>query len=548
MSSLFSRVTCLSVSAALLMSPLAQAQQNRIPPLNTRTDAFNSAKGVDANDLNILFAVDNATGALVPNIALGDANFADDARQQARTPDGARRRGNGGLLTRKIFDQVKVATKQNGIGTTGDNFDDWRVVAMRYDSCFPTFDPVKDPTGANCIEQVRLITQPISGTKKTGEDTTMHLLYSVKGFSQAFGLAPKKGTNVEGKGAARRLSKTFKQLLALKEGALALGVDTNRKAMGPHPALTNSASQREFADKVFEFIANNTAPEKLMVITYMGLDAAGGGQPWIFLGGNVLPAPVTETTASGRQIVRQFGPGNWTIAPQPGSAPFASIKFDNKKPATDALDVAGKIDPHPVVPFSEPARPNRNTLGALLNLRPGSPAALQIAETAVNFTVDPVKTTPDIGDCASCHLTSLRRLHNVAHVFGPQQTGSPNAFPRNLAQAGLPANLVAQAVAEHDGISAFVEAANLPKAGQGADWNTRNFGYFSRSTGPQPTVAEITAISARAVAAFTNKQIQQQNPGIRCTGAGWERMNQCLEFDPAGGTLANCLGQKTGCQ
>jgi hypothetical protein len=403
---------------------------------------------------------------------------------------------------------------------------------LRYDPCFPTYNPITDPKGNECIEQIRLIAQPVSSNRPTGEDTAMHLLYSVNGFDPLT-KQPRKGLFLKDHAP----SPILRELLRLKATAsIALGIDTNKTKMGVHPLITIPA----FAAAVTGFILRNLDATKLMNVTYMGLKGSSA-QDWVFFGGRVTPAavdPIAWTATA---------PGSWTTTRQEATPNDDFISFNPLAPGSYSASIPSVTTPHPL----KDGKDDPDTLATLLDtLRMVTPAQ---ADRAMNFSMDPVRTLPTKGDCVSCHVTGLRRVRlgpydrpseqfQVHHVTDGRP--SENQFPFSLAQMGGSGALVSEVSRQLDGLTAFVEAANLPEAGdRTSSWNTRNFGYF----GGKATVSEATALSARAVAAFTNQHLgfkPEENPGLRCSMGFWA-MNECLTFGE--GTFAACKAQ-AGCE
>jgi hypothetical protein len=342
-------------------------------------------------------------------------------------------------------------------------------------------------------------------------------------------------------------------LLAIKKQMAALGVNTNGASVGEHPAFKGSpAARAAMAKAVSDFVAKFCSFDKLMVITYMGLEGSGN-QPWLWFGGDANQGNAVNAANGGKQDAFS----HWGVAPQPTMGD--KIRFNNTGTA-DATGTNGHVVTHPIrnAKDGSGAPVDSATIAMLFDTVPAPGATTATLSTDVqdqtNRLENPRLHRPDNTDCFSCHATNTQmRAKGIRAGLKGENNGNVLATQDNV---GVDPNAVGPSnttFVVKDGISAYVENATQP----GNAWNVRNFGR----DGGKISVSYLMVQSAGDVAAFTNGLIGIANgPGITCgapakqvalrnctlfglsaasTVAGAPAVGapatiaQCMQFDPA---------------
>jgi hypothetical protein len=318
--------------------------------------------------------MDDASGSLYPNIPLSEAG----------------RGGGRPLLSKFLFSNAVELFRARTNGKVGEPFaapnmtprdyKKFRVVGFRYDPCFP--GPQEDDR--NCVQQIRLIAQPIEAGG-FAPDYAIHLLYAV-----AAGL-PAKGDPI------------LLGLLALQAESAKAGAATAGRPLGPHPGLERELAARRaganegpLAKKTREFLrkwVGKAALAEIAVANGEADDSRFG--TWNFLGG-----PLREDKWEPKAIPRLGGA------------------------ASQVSDFMAAIDP-------EPAREPR-----LRPLAEGEAPAPEDADAADRL-LNPRLSNPGNTDCASCHLASFRSMQ-LARLSPALDRPSPWKFACPAGIAGFP--------------------------------------------------------------------------------------------------------------
>jgi hypothetical protein len=442
------------------------------------------------------------------------------------------------LISAQLFQDVESNATAVGIGTppqnpteqaavtlpggnfhVGSDIKNWRIESLRYDSCFPAVSNTAPTSTKECIEHVRLIAQPISGKLPSGEDTTMHLLFAVdsKPVAGRALIVPKGETATPAD--LNNPDRPLGGLKAIKDAMAALGVKTNGQPLGEHPAFQNPAARAKMAQMVTAFIAKFCQFDKLMVITYMGLEGRGA-QPWLWFGGDA------NTVLAGR----------WKESPQPTMGD--KIRFNNLG-AEDATGQAGHVQLHPVRNAKDSAGllVDSATIAMLFDTPKAQQASIEPAVLdQANRLENPRLHRPDNTDCFSCHATNTQMRATVKDAqnntvlkgafvgMNGSNDGRVQATQDEVGEkqgAAGPANTTFVVA---DGVTAYVDNASQPPNA----WNVRNFGR----EGGKVSVSYLAVQSAGDVVNFTNTVIlKQPNQGITCgTPAKQMALRNCTLF------------------
>lgn len=489
--------------------------------------AFAHADGFDVDDLNIMFSTSQPTDGAIADPVTGQALPAGSLFPNisiiAPLPGATKT-----LISPTLFQDVETNATAVGIGTppqspaeqasvttpganfhVGSDIRNWRIESLRYDSCFPAVSNTAPTSTAGCIEHVRLIAQPVSGKLPTGEDTTMHLLFAVDSVPVANQpLTVRQGVTA----TAADLTNTDRPLGFLKMikdtmAAAPFNINTNGKPLGEHPAFLsgNPAARAKMAQLASQFIAKFCSFDKLMVITYMGLEGRGA-QPWVWFGGDA------NTVIA----------GHWKVAPQPTMG--TKIRFNNLG-TEDATGGAGHVQLHPVRNAKDGA--GQPVDSATISMLFDTPKAQQTSiEKSVldqtNRLENPRLHRPDNTDCFSCHATNTQMRVTVKNAAGANvlkgafvgmngfNLGNALAAQDEVGEKAGTAAPTNTTFVVADGVTAYIDNASQPPNA----WNVRNFGR----EGGKVSVSYLAAQSAGDVVNFTNTVILHlaKNPGVTC--------------------------------
>ncbi len=426
---------------------------------------------LDVNDVSILFgrtaAGSAGAGEPVPSILASET--AEDGSE---------------LFPQADFDRV-IAFATGGIPgkpetnpaikfvNGGDKRENWRIFAMRFDPCAPTFklnaktpDPALQANLALigippvCLVQVRLIAQPVivkNGITRD-QDITAHLVYTL-------GALPALRDRVAGD--------MMNDLMAIKTASEQAGAQTSGQPLGVHPGLAaegKSGKAGTVAGLVKAFIKKNTGKAS-RAIAFMGL-RNDGFEPWTFFPGSVKK-DATEAAASWKPVpIPSFIKAlSGTNTPDP-----ATFQFHERLSFLETQHIV-------------PAPSQAISTAPLFREGPNGPLAPSEAEKALAFQVEePNDHHLPNTDCVSCH-TSSARIADLNIQSTPDRVRVPSR------------------------ITGYVRKED----GQGSVWNVRNFGYFAG----KPTVSLRTANETVGVVQFMNLEIvpTSKNPG-RLNGPG----------------------------
>lgn len=227
---------------------------------------------LDVNDVSFLFPVIHFSDKVIPPqyVKLTDKGQFDE------------------ILPDSIFKAVLANANQGSIKDSPElktfaNRDKWRIVAFRFDPCFPFLK--NDPA---CKIQLRLVAQPFNNV--FAEDMTMHLVYH-----------PEIDTPDKGKLRVDIVNqlKNLKKLSGKKTNGLPLSVHPG------FPVIAHGTNiNTDFANAVKKFIIDNMGAKRLAAIAFMGIS---NNNPWAFsavtvAGKNVTPVNVSHTSPESKFI------------------------------------------------------------------------------------------------------------------------------------------------------------------------------------------------------------------------------------------------------
>jgi hypothetical protein len=335
----------------------------------------------------------------------------------------------------------------------------WKVVAVRIDPCAPGCDP-KVVALVGSIPQIRLIMQPVtlSASKRpVVHDVTAHLAF---GFTMpAAPLAAPTATPAVTASLPLAIPDKVKfaeivsDLISLRAALNAAGVVTSGK-LQVHPGL--AAKDPAFANSFKTFLKRHVAPERLMLVAFMGL--APAPEPWIFFSlrkdatGSFVRRPNPSMGGQSAQMLTFRTDPNVIPAP-------TTTNVDDKRGVSTALLFENGIEGRLAVPvFADLPRPLNQDIPDII----ASPQIASVLNT----------------DCVSCHSESARR-NDLTIPAGDGKFRYP-----------LPAGI--------SGVDDSVLPRNI--------WNVRNFGWFPQGTKVSPTATIRTANESAESADFVNRE------------------------------------------
>ncbi|MBC7661535.1 MAG: hypothetical protein H7249_17700 [Chitinophagaceae bacterium] len=300
--------------------------------LNTRAHAQSQTKGLDVNDVAVLFPLDS-NNRPVPFIRLDKAGSQGNLLSKGILAD----------LTTQATEQWISAPMNTGIFAR----ENWAVVGFRYDPCAPS----DDIASTTCIQELRLVAQPQS--QNGPADSAIHLVYKL------------------GEGLPSPSDPVLADLLNLKRQAESLtNLSTSGQPLGVHPVLLAAVNQnRPDISVLFQtFILTHATNQKLHKLTMMGL-RDGSPNDWIFLGGDVQHGRWKQTdipnlgsgTKSGVELNLQGNPE--VFSPLTANSSLSTEDFFNSNPA-GVQNNFDKIN-RAVHSLENPALSNRNTVDCL---------------------------------------------------------------------------------------------------------------------------------------------------------------------------------------
>ncbi len=303
--------------------------------------------GYDLNDVSFLYPL--------PPPARLDALLALDA-------DG----GRGALLPRALYDAMPELEQGTPRATTWAQL---RVVAVRVDPCFPGSAP---PAPASCVQQVRLVAQPVrngldAGVPTTTADATVHLFYTLADADFL---------------EARRALRQLKELA---------GAATDSRPLDVHPVMLREGPDGAYAGALSEAVIRLCGEQNLSRVAFMAV--ATGGNTWTFgafdvVGGGLVDATIPRLTDKTRQGVQELGSEsfhNGVLLPGAPNDPMLALLAEREMRLLDAR-------------------------------------SLDRALTAALRVEHPDRSSPRTVDCASCHVASRARRH--AEAFHQQDNSA----------------------------------------------------------------------------------------------------------------------------
>ena len=404
-----------SVVASLLLLCSTAACTHDTGTEATDESELGTTKKLSANDISVLFPVPGGRLRESPDEPGASENLLSlDAKLDDGRP----------LLPPEVFRAVfDVATKTTDLGALrpeslgkaavggadfaqgpgpriiapNQNPTSWKVVAFRFDPCFPFEDPA-----TNCQTQIRLIVSPLNDREAT-LDTAMHLVYDFPP-SEAAPLA--------------------RALAALKTDT-----STNGQPLGVHPVMAKEGLRGKTAASFRAFLTSKLVGARLTTWAFMGL--SGRERPWVFLGGVVRDG---KLFVAGQELAG-------------GLSPSISMDVGGRNLLSEPTPA------HPVVPSPPPG--HANTLG-MLNLRNDANEdavsdAMRLLNPRATALLPQAQHDPRHTDCVSCHTASafvtIRSTGDGerSERFRARMAASPSRF---VAPADSSAEVAASAVAD----------------------------------------------------------------------------------------------------
>jgi hypothetical protein len=337
-----------------------------------------SPMGATMNDVTILFPL--------------PASAADIDRLLAPSATGAR----GALLPSALYASVGLISGTTDLTDGGPPaphptftvYGDLRVVAMRIDPCFASFDP--DPLGSGCQAQIRLVFQDVRwGDGGPGVfDSAFHAFYD--------------------------LDRT--QLLTLARALVALrAANQDGDVLGPlapHPIMVRQGLSGAMSQGVEALILQSAGEQNLVRVAEASIDTVELGPTggWSLSAFDVSGAPPVATP---RPIPTLSDPADGGNVFREGiGAAYYMASFG---PTTSADD------------FTALWRFSGNYNG-VPGVGPVSPSDQQAALDALVRVENPKDNSPETIDCASCHMAADTEHEVAMRLLSFDDTRSSLAF------------------------------------------------------------------------------------------------------------------------
>ena len=343
--SLSSLSLALSLSASVLFSCSSTTPTDASPDGGAPADASAaSAAALTMNDVSVLLPIPaspSAAGTLGP----------DDSGKK------------GPLLLQATYDKIpKFGVKP----AQGLDFARMRVVAVRFDGCFPR------PEG--CEAQIRLVMQPITDDGQT-LDSALHLFYH---------LEPSELATVVSE--LRRLHTLAPELPAGKTGPLDV-----------HPALVAQGLDGAYGKALRELVLRFAGDDSFVRMTFF-LRAPPKEEEWFFGGfdrvdGALRQLDIVGVGKSNQRVNRPIRPDGYTYT----------------------------FTPSPKLPE------NIDVLLSTEAAKSATPEAREAAVAALARIENPAKYGPDQLSCAGCHVSTFVG-ESVKNAHGLDTTKMPDAF------------------------------------------------------------------------------------------------------------------------
>ena len=295
------------------------------------------ARGFDVNDVTFVFPL-------------------NQKNQTKAYPDVALNNGKGGqILSASLFSKIDHQAHKLSQMDSRYPLKDWRVVALRYDPCFPKSALAPE----TCLEQIRLIAQPFSGSGF--QDVSMHLLFQIS------------------EGARTPNARILNSLLAIKNLSAA---KTQGVPLVVHPGLEDELKKYArvngpVAEQLLQLIKTYGQQKNLKEVTFTDADFNNNG-PWFFMGGRIEKE-------------------NWVLDPIPGVKNKALLQTTDENGFISDNVPAENIGITPFMTFDDQGLGIKQTL----------------AESEVyrlHRTENPKFANPRNTDCASCHVVASKQF------------------------------------------------------------------------------------------------------------------------------------------
>jgi hypothetical protein len=360
------RSACSLAIAALALAGCTGTAQTTLFDAGPQDDS-GPVQGLGLNDVSILFPL----GADAGSVELVSVSASGE---------------RGVLLPEDLYDSLGHITGSTFIGpispgAQGDAlYSNLYVVAARIDPCFASLEP--DPTGASCLNQLRLIVQEV--TLQDGApaafDSALHLFYSL----------------------SRDELKTFARgVLALRLASG--GVSTG--PLAPHPLLSAQGLEGPFASGLRALILQFAGAQRLTRVTRFS-----NHEPefWVFDGFD-LSSTLDSTHLIIPTLPDAANTQTFTLGANPANGGDMNGQFLPETTASaDLAPLAGSN----TAQLTAPAR--------------------QAAFNALVQIENPALFSPNTIDCASCHLATPTELLVAAPQYGFHESGNDGAFAPDL--------------------------------------------------------------------------------------------------------------------
>ncbi len=272
--------------------------------------------------------------------------------------------------------------------------DKLRVVAVRFDPCFPR--PVADP----CAAQLRLVMQPVALDPYTKEvralDAAVHVFYT---FDRA------------------ELVKMLNEMAAVKDGS----PTSTAGALAPNPAIVAEGRKGSYMTGLSKLILAHAGAGAITRVTFTQVTASMN--VWVWGGfdrknGTMVPIGIAGTKTTSQRLDNNY------LGTEPDDHFGVEVK-----PALDAHDAT-------LTTFADDGTARSAPIGDVQKL-----------VDSMVLMENPEKITPDEGTCTSCHVATPFRLW-AERNRGVKTDTNPNRFP------GV-ADVTSPAVLRLDSVRAF---------------------------------------------------------------------------------------------
>jgi hypothetical protein len=263
---------------------------------------------------------------------------------------------NGPLLSEAQFAAIPVF--QNQVPAVA--YDDFRIVGMRVDPCFPDLGALKTNPAA-CRRQIRLVAQPfVSGFEGVvfTEDEAIHLLYDLD---------------------AAAFNDVLERLVALRGDR---PVDANA-VLGVHPQLASEGEDGPTGAALRALILEHVGPKQLKRYTFVRGDE---NFTWIWGGLDVTASALVPVAIHG--LATELADHTQEI-----TANFGLMDIYPRTPEADGLEAL----------MGDNACAENAPIGCAEVALSRPAEQIQAALTTALAIENPKRHSPESVDCASCH-------------------------------------------------------------------------------------------------------------------------------------------------